>query len=82
MLIGRKITENFCPTSKQLKSDKISPKNVDFPPSETNQQTDMRKINIFLLIITAFFIFKTFIAILKKLKNEFGDEAGKWSGHS
>ena len=65
----------------QLKSDKTSPKNVDFPRLETNQQTDMRKINIFLLIFTAFFIFKTFIAILKKLKNGFGDEGGKWPGH-
>ena len=65
----------------QLKSDKTSPKNVDFPRSETNQQTDMWKINIFLLILTAFFRFKTFIAILKKLKDGFGNEAGKWPGH-
>ena len=65
----------------QLKSDKISPKNVNFARSETNQQTAMRKINIFLLIFTAFFIFKTFIAILIKLKNGFGDEGGKWPGH-
>ena len=66
----------------QLKSDKISPKNVYFPRSETNQQTDMRKINTFLLIFTGFFLFKTFIAILKKLNIGFGDEGGKWPDHS
>ena len=65
----------------QLKSDKISPKNVDFHHSETNQQPDMRKINIFLLIFTGLFVFKTLNAILKKLNNAFGDEGGKWPGH-
>ena len=79
--IGRKITKHFCPKRMQLKSDKITPKNVDFPRSEMNQQTDMRKINIFLLIFTGFFIFKTFVAVPKKLKNGFGDEGGKWLGH-
>ena len=58
----------------QLKSDKITPKNVDFPRSEMNQQTDIRKINIFLLIFTGYFILKTFDAVPKKLKNGFGDE--------
>ena len=62
----------------QLKSDKITPKNANFPRSKT---TDMRKNNVFLLIFTEFFVFKTFIAILKKLKNGFRDEAGKWPGH-
>ena len=79
--IGRKITKNSCPKSMQLKSNKMSPKNVNFPRSETNQQTDMQKINIFLLIYTVFFLFKTFIAILKKLNNGFGDEGGNWPGH-
>ena len=66
--IGRKITKNFCPKSMQLKSDKISPKNVDFPRSETNQQTDMRKINSFLLIFTSCFIIEGFMMIQAKLK--------------
>ena len=61
----------------QLKSNKISPKNVDFPRSEKNQQPDMRKINSFLLISTSCFIFERFMMIEAKLKIRFPEAGGE-----